>query len=174
MKKLKLILITLIVASGIFWYSVNFNVISGNSMYPTLENNNIITSFKHRKINVGDVVVFKPPKEWNKKDVLYIKRIIAKGGDEIKIENDKLYVNDVFLKDISKWYKTKTKIKFKIEDGFFFLMGDNTAESADSLYYMLNDNFRSDFLVPKKNIVSSVKLDSKDEEVDKYVKMYNK
>lgn len=177
MNKIKNILISLGVG-GIFLFLffsfVNFNIISGSSMYPTIEDEELVTSYKHKKPKVGDIVVFNAPEEWNKEKVLYIKRLIAKGGDTIEIKDNKLYVNNILVKDISIRYTPNTKIKFTVENGYYFVMGDNTLESADSLYYMLNDNFRTNFLIKDNSVISSVKKDSKDEEINKYVKMYNK
>ncbi len=52
----------------------------------------------------GDVVVFAPPLNNGK---VYVKRLIGLPGDKIRVEDDKLYVNDNFIKKVeTRFYPT--------------------------------------------------------------------
>lgn len=56
----------------------------------------------------GDVVVFAPPLNNGK---VYVKRLIGLPGDKIRVEDDKLYVNDNFIKKVeTKFYPTMTDV----------------------------------------------------------------
>lgn len=154
------------------FYSIN--IISGESMYPTFKNNSIFISKKdNNNIDIGDIAVFKTPEDWDDPNKLLIKRVLAKEGDNIKIKNDKLYINNQFVLEVSNDYYRNNDKSFNIDKGYYFVVGDNTPTSRDSLFYMLNYS-KVNFLIPKDNIVGIGKKDSKKKEIDKYVKAYNK
>ncbi len=78
----------------------------------------------------GDVVIFSPPLNNGK---VYVKRLIGTPGDKVRVEDDKLYVNDVFIQ--------------KVEADFYPVMND----VADDDQYN-PDNYRlymEDFLGTK-------------------------
>ena len=52
--------------------------------------------FIKNNINHGDIVIFKWPKDPSKN---FIMRAIALGGDEIKIVNKKVYINDTIINE---------------------------------------------------------------------------
>ena len=86
------ILITIIVIFIIRTFIFSPVVVEGESMMPTLHDGDRLFINKIGKY-VGelerfDVIVFK-----TKKDKYYIKRIIGLPGDELKFENQKLYIN---------------------------------------------------------------------------------
>lgn len=45
----------------------------------------------------GDVVIFRPPLD---NDKVYVKRLIGIPGDKVRVEDDKLYLNDVFIQKV--------------------------------------------------------------------------
>lgn len=56
----------------------------------------------------GDVVVFAPPLNNGK---VYVKRLIGLPGDKIRVEDDKLYVNDKFINKVkTEFYPTMTDV----------------------------------------------------------------
>ena len=65
----------------------------------------------------------------------YIKRVIAVGGDHVKIEDNVVYVNDKPLEE--KYLRddviTESKVfyDFYVPDGYIFAMGDNRGKSTD-------------------------------------------
>ena len=156
-KKIKKILknvypyiIVVIVVIIIRSFFVTPAIVDGNSMNPTLNNNNIILlnklDYKLNEINRFDVVVV------NVKNEKLIKRVIGLPGEYIEYKDDNLYV-DGFLTD--EKFKHATTSDFKLETlGYlkipgdkYFVVGDNRNNSVDS---------RMIGLIDKKDILGSV------------------
>ncbi|MEC4894808.1 MAG: signal peptidase I [Oscillatoria sp. PMC 1051.18] len=113
------------------------------SMSPTLQVGDKILVYKaHNYLpQTGDLVVFKEPpkaaeldrKLGNEKQEYYIKRIIATPGQNIHVNNGKVYINDRALQED---YLTE-KIFYEwgpqtVPDGTYFVLGDNRNHSFDS------------------------------------------
>ena len=59
----------------------------------------------------GDVVVFAPPVTPQSKGKVYVKRLVGLPGDKIRVEDDKLYVNDQFIKKVeTEFYPAMTDV----------------------------------------------------------------
>lgn len=129
-------------------------------MMPTLNNKDRIVvdkiSFNFTEPKQGDVVIIKYPADTR---VKYVKRIVAKAGDRVKIENNKLYLNGK--------PQEENYIKDKYIDGYFnevlvpnntiFVLGDNRNESIDSRF---NDvGFVNKKLIVGKAILKIYPLD---------------
>lgn len=106
--------------------------VDGVSMYPTLENGEILLLNKFdKKYERFDIVVF------NYSGSKLIKRIIGLPGEHIKFVNNELYVNGKVVKDVEKIestldYDIKQLDYDKIPENMYFLVGDNRANSTDS------------------------------------------
>lgn len=79
----------------------------------------------------GDIVVV------NNDGKVIIKRVIAVGGDKIKVEFGKVYLNDKLLEESyvseeNKNYILKNYPEVTLEKGQIFLLGDNRKNSNDS------------------------------------------
>ncbi len=65
----------------------------------------------------------------------YIKRVIAIGGDHVKIEDNVIYINDEPLEEeyLKEDVFTESEVfnDFIVPDGYIFAMGDNRTKSTD-------------------------------------------
>ena len=111
-------------------------VVSGQSMENTLHDKDVIL--------------------WGLKGEWLIKRVIGKPGDRLKINGNKLYVNDILCATFTQWNKTGD-IDITL-DGYF-VMGDNRGHSYDSLARVLNGE--KDFLI--KDIHYSKEIENKND-----------
>lgn len=95
-----LFIIACCIFQGLFifgWFKAN---VSGKSMFPTLENNDILVVRSTNKVKNFDIIIIEYDDEINGKyskmseeDNLLVKRLIAKGGDSFKIVGGQLYLN---------------------------------------------------------------------------------
>lgn len=120
----------------LFMFVFRYVSVEGLSMYDTLNNEDklVISNLAYTP-KTGDIVVLKySPKP-------LIKRVIATGGQKVKIDykNWSVYVDDVKLEES---YVTRTSgemhfgdediEKFTVEEGMVYVMGDNRNNSTDS------------------------------------------
>jgi signal peptidase I len=110
--------------------------VEGTSMLPELRDQDrlFINKFVYRfeKIERGDVVVFHYPRDPAKS---YIKRIIALPGDDLRIDQGKVYVNGHLLKEAyvpSQYRDSRSLDEEIIPVGEYFVMGDHRSISSDS------------------------------------------
>lgn len=109
----------------------------GESMKPTLEDGDRLIMKDRAKINKGDIVVIESP---TNKDEMFIKRVVAKGGDEVLIKEGKVYVNGKLIEDKESYGYTEVfglkgdeeEFTVEVPDGEVFVLGDNRENSMDS------------------------------------------
>ena len=127
--------------------------VDGNSMQPTLHNNDIMIlnkiGYRLNGVNRFDIVVF----EYNNERL--IKRVIGLPGETIEYKGNKLYVNGEMVEENFDHMAT---VDFKlaeinmevIPENCYFVLGDNRLDSIDS---RIIGTISSDKVIGKTNFV---------------------
>lgn len=147
------IVIALLLALFIRTFVIQAFKIPSGSMEPTLEiGDHILVNkfiygikipytsirlFPLREPQRGDVIVFVYPVDPSKD---FIKRVIAVGGETVKLEDRKLYINGVEVPDPHAVYKEDPLKRenygpITVPPGKLFVLGDNRDRSLDSRFW---------------------------------------
>lgn len=125
----------------VYLFLITPNQVKGASMEPSFKSGDYILtsriSYKFRRPNRGDVVVFKAPKN---PDIEYIKRVIGLPGDKVVIQNGDLSINGIVLNE--SYISARTNLweggfirngeQLIVPQDYIFVMGDNRPRSSDS------------------------------------------
>ena len=127
--------------------------VEGHSMSPTLENDDrLIVNKLIYRLSVpqrDDIVMLYYPVNPDKS---FVKRVIAKEGDTVRIVDGKVYVNNEPREDlfVPPTYRSHEDYGSQtIKPGYYFVMGDHRNNSSDS---------REWGEVPRKYIIGKVQL----------------
>ena len=127
--------------------------VDGLSMAPTLEDHDrlIVNKLVYElsEPRPGDIVMLYYPLNPEK---MFVKRVIAKEGDVVRIVDGHVYVNDVPLHDdyVPQEFRSHDDWGPQVvQQGYYFVMGDHRNNSSDSRHWGP---------VPKKYIVGKVKV----------------
>jgi signal peptidase I len=149
--------------------------VEGSSMASTLENNEYIIinklSYYIGDPGRGDIIVFRPPSDPKKH---YVKRVIGLPGDEVVLRGGAVYLQkageteevklDEGYLDERNQGKTfrhppgsgdTSEVRYKVPEGYYFVMGDNRQGSLDSRSFMGANASPTPF-VPEKSISGRV------------------
>ena len=127
-------------------------IVDGKSMYPTLNDNNIVIlnklDYKINGLKRFDIIVV----DYNGEKL--IKRVIGLPGEHIEYKNNMLFINgyltnENFNHDNTSNFKLETIGYLKIPGDKYFVVGDNRNHSTDS---------RMIGLIDKKDIKGKVSL----------------
>src|SRR4029077_11287703 len=127
--------------------------VDGLSMAPTLEDHDrlIVNKLVYElgDPRPGDIVMLYYPLNPEK---MFVKRVIAKEGDTVRIMDGHVYVNDLPLHDDYVPAEFRSHDDYGpevVKQGYYFVMGDHRNNSSDSRHWGP---------VPKKYIVGKVKV----------------
>lgn len=120
----------------------------GKSMEPTLYDGDQLVidklSYRFGEVERFDIIVFPyEPK------LYYIKRVIGLPGEEVRIDNGQVFVNDVVIDDafgfdIIREYGNN--LPLVVPDDEYFVMGDNRNKSSDSRYTDVGTIYKEDII----------------------------
>lgn len=105
--------------------------VDGDSMYNTLNDNDIVLLSKLSSIDRFDIIVLKE----NDNNATIIKRVIGMPGDKVKIRNNKIYINNKIIEDEYAYGETSDYDEITLGDDEYFVLGDNRLISKDSRYF---------------------------------------
>jgi signal peptidase I len=128
--------------------------VEGQSMAPTLADQDrlIVNKAAYRffeEPQIGDIVMLYYPLNPEKS---FVKRVIAKEGDQVRIVDGRVYRNDVPINDdyVPAEYRSHDDWGPEVvPEGQYFVMGDHRNNSSDSRHWKW---------VPKKYIIGKVQL----------------
>lgn len=157
-RKIKLTVVSLMVFIVVILISINLykssttiNIeVIGKSMEPTLHSRQTLKAQKDTsKIKRGDIIIFRFPG----KNKVLIKRVIGLPGEKIRIENEKVFINDKVLDEpyikeqMNSSLDENLPVDFVIPVDAYYVMGDNRNNSNDS---------RSLGVIPIKSILGKL------------------
>lgn len=123
-----------------------------STMEPTIMKSDRIlvdkSAYKYSSPQRGDIVIFKYPVDPSR---IFVKRLIASGGESVEIKNGDVYVNGELAclpNSKNNYYYNRGDYaqegkKIIVPDNKFFVLGDNSASSSDSRHWGF---------VPRENI----------------------
>ncbi|MFY0609383.1 MAG: signal peptidase I [Candidatus Atelocyanobacterium thalassa] len=140
-ENMQILLIAIALAFFIRTFIAEPRYIPSESMYPTLKVGDRLIVEKVSRyfydLKAKDIVVFKPPVQLKlqgyKNNQAFIKRVIAVGGETVKVKGGKVYINNILLEEkyiLQKPYYDLQPVT--VPKGYLFVMGDNRNNSNDS------------------------------------------
>ena len=151
---IKFIIIVFIVLI-LFLYVVSITQVVGNSMYPTLENQEVLVlnkaAYRFSDVKRGDIISL------SYADTKYlIKRVVGLPGDTIEFKDNTLYINgevydETYLNDdvITDDFSLKDIGYDVIPQDMYLVLGDNRQNSMDG---------RDIGLISKKDIIGKIAI----------------
>jgi signal peptidase I len=124
--------------------------IDGSSMEPNLHHGEFVIvskiNYRFGEPERGDVVVFDFPRNITQE---YIKRVIGLPRDNVRIEDGRVYVNDLLLTEPYLFEEAIYEGEWTVPEDALFVLGDNRNNSSDS------HNWGT---VPIKNVIGEALL----------------
>ena len=110
----------------------SFFKVEGDSMNPTLVNNDVVYVKKTKSFKQGDLIAF------NYNNKLLVRRVIALEGDKVNIDqNGYIFVNDKKLEENYIQSRKDNPLRdevfpYTVPEGQIFVLGDNRHHAIDS------------------------------------------
>ena len=128
--------------------------VEGKSMEPTLQDQDrlIVNKAVYRffgEPDPGDIVMLYYPRDPDKS---FVKRVVAEEGDTVRIDEGKVYVNEVLQPDLyvpQEYRSHDSHGPEVVKESYYFVMGDHRNNSSDSRHWGQ---------VPEKYIIGKVQL----------------
>ena len=146
-----LVFISFAVSTFVITFLVQAARVEGTAMAPTLEGQDrlIVNKLVYHlhEPRRGEIVMLLFPLNPDKS---FVKRVIAEEGDQVRIVDGRVYVNDVAMSDpfvIAEYRSHEDWGPQVVPEGYYFVMGDHRNNSSDSRHWGF---------VPKKYIVGRV------------------
>ncbi len=141
-------------ASLIVTFGFQVARVEGKSMEPTLQDQDrlIVNKAVYQFFDEPqpmDIVMLYYPRDPDKS---FVKRIIAKEGDTVRIENGQVFVNEVPLPDSfvpPEFRSHENHGPEVVQESYYFVMGDHRNNSSDSRHWGQ---------VPQKYVIGKVQL----------------
>lgn len=127
------VVIVIVALIVVFFVVIGVSKVDGDSMLPTLNNNQTLVFYRLEKsYDRGEIVAVDMP---NGK--YYVKRIIGIEGDEIDIRDGKVYLNgtaleETYIQGTTTPQSNIIEYPVKVTTGKYFVLGDNREHSTDS------------------------------------------
>ena len=132
-------------------FVVQVGRMEGQSMSPSLNDQDRVivnkAAYRYGAPQLGDVVMFYYPLKPEKS---FVKRVIAEEGDQIKIRQGRVSLNEVALDEpyVAEEYRSHDDFgPTVVPQGYYFVLGDHRNDSSDSRHWGF---------VPKKYIVGKI------------------
>ena len=133
-------LLALLINSFVFFFAR----VEGNSMLGTLKDGEVLFVWRAGYVfgqpQRGDIVICHYPETaeggyLDQKNTCYVKRVIGLPGDTVSIRQGTVYINGEALKESyleTERIDSQSMEAVVLEEGEYFLMGDNRSDSTDS------------------------------------------
>jgi len=104
------------------------------SMQPTLYEGDFVIvnklAYKLGSPSIGDVIIFRYPPDPDREP--YIKRVIGRPGDQVRITDGSVYVNETLIQEPYIKAPPNYVGNWTVPHGSLFVLGDNRNHSSDS------------------------------------------
>ena len=148
---LKFVVVAAVIVLPVRLFVAQPFIVSGASMDPTFENGEYLIvdelSYRFEAPKRGDVVIFRYPRDPSE---FFIKRIIGLPGETVTIAEGKVTITDASGSTVTldEPYVVNTgngrDTTYQVDQGSYFVMGDNRPESSDSRIWGL---------MPRENLI---------------------
>ena len=120
---------------------INARIPSG-SMENTIQIGDRIVGFRLAYKNAspqrGEIIMFEHPDHPDDPDNILIKRVIGLPGENVRIEDGKVYIDGEYLEEEylkEEWVNNAGPYEYQVPEGSYFVMGDNRNTSADARFW---------------------------------------